>query len=127
MLPEELSTDLCSLKEGEDRPCLAVRMVFDADGHKHSHRFLRGVMRSAARLTYEQAQAAFDGKPDDATGPLLEPVLRPIYGPPIKRSPLAREQRATRWISICRSGASCWAPTARSPSHRHPRASKSIG
>ena len=29
MLPEELSNDLCSLKEGVDRPCLAVRMVFD--------------------------------------------------------------------------------------------------
>ncbi len=34
MLPEELSADLCSLKEGLDRPCLAVRMVFDAQGHK---------------------------------------------------------------------------------------------
>ena len=31
MLPEELSADLCSLTEGEDRPCLAVRMVFDAE------------------------------------------------------------------------------------------------
>ena len=41
MLPEELSADLCSLKEGVDRPCLAVRMVFDAHGHKRSHKFLR--------------------------------------------------------------------------------------
>ena len=64
MLPEELSADLCSLKEGVDRPCLAVRMVFDAHGHKRRHKFLRGVMRSAARLTYARAQAAFDGKPD---------------------------------------------------------------
>ena len=64
MLPEELSADLCSLKEGVDRPCLVVRMVFDAQGHKRSHTFLRGVMRSAARLTYAQAQAAFDGNPD---------------------------------------------------------------
>lgn len=61
MLPEELSADLCSLKEGVDRPCLAVRMVFDAQGHKKSHHFLRGVMRSAARLSYADAQAAFDG------------------------------------------------------------------
>ena len=57
MLPEELSADLCSLKEGVDRPCLAVRMVFDAQGRKRSHTFLRGVMRSAARLTYARAQA----------------------------------------------------------------------
>ena len=39
MLPEELSADLCSLKEGVDRPCLAVRMVFDAHGHKRGHHF----------------------------------------------------------------------------------------
>ncbi|MDE2266726.1 MAG: ribonuclease R [Alphaproteobacteria bacterium] len=64
MLPEKLSADLCSLKEGVDRPCLAVRMVFDAHGRKRHHEFLRGVMRSAARLTYAQAQHAFDGTPD---------------------------------------------------------------
>jgi ribonuclease R len=64
MLPEKLSADLCSLKEGVDRACLAVRMVFDANGRKRRHEFLRGIMRSAARLTYAQAQRAFDGKPD---------------------------------------------------------------
>jgi ribonuclease R len=64
MLPEQLSADLCSLKEKEDRPCLAVRMVFDARGTKRDHRFFRGTMRSAARLTYAQAQGAFDGKSD---------------------------------------------------------------
>jgi ribonuclease R len=64
MLPERLSADLCSLKEGVDRACLAVRMVFDANGRKRRHEFLRGIMRSAARLTYAQAQRAFNGKPD---------------------------------------------------------------
>jgi ribonuclease R len=64
MLPEALSADLCSLKEGVDRACLAVRMVFDKNGRKRRHEFLRGIMRSAARLTYAQAQRAFDGKPD---------------------------------------------------------------
>ncbi len=64
MLPEKLSADLCSLKEGVDRPCLAVRMVFDKEGRKRRHEFLRGTMRSAARLTYAQAQRAFDGKAD---------------------------------------------------------------
>jgi ribonuclease R len=37
-------------------------------------------MRSAARLIYEQAQAARDGQPDEVTGPLLEPVIAPLYG-----------------------------------------------
>ena len=68
MLPEALSADLCSLRENEDRPCLAVRMVFDARGAKRRHEFVRGIMRSAARLTYAQAQAAFDGRPDHEDG-----------------------------------------------------------
>ena len=80
MLPEKISNDLCSLKEDEARACLAVRIVFDKDGRKLKHRFFRGLMRSAASLTYEQAQAAIDGRPDEVTRPLLDPVLRPLWG-----------------------------------------------
>ncbi len=65
MLPERLSADLCSLMEGVDRPCLAVRMVFDRHGRKKRHEFLRAMMRSAASLTYAQAQDAFDGRADE--------------------------------------------------------------
>ena len=80
MLPEELSNGLCSLKPGEDRGCLAVRMVIDAEGCKLRHRFMRGLMRSAARLTYEQVQAAAAGNPDERTAALMEPAIRPLYG-----------------------------------------------
>jgi ribonuclease R len=80
MLPERISNDLCSLKEDEPRGCLAVRMVFDKDGRKLKHRFFRALMRSAAGLTYEQAQAAIDGRPDEVTTPLLDAVLRPLWG-----------------------------------------------
>jgi len=80
MLPERLSNGLCSLREGENRACLAVRMVFGADGRKRSHRFVRGLMRSAAKLSYEQAQAAMDGQPDAKAGALLEPILKPLWG-----------------------------------------------
>jgi len=79
MLPERISNDLCSLKEGEARPSMAVRMVFTAAGQKKSHSFHRVLMRSAAKLSYGQAQAAIDGNPDDKTGPLLEPVLKPLW------------------------------------------------
>ena len=92
MLPEKLSADLCSLKEGVDRPCLAVRMVFDAGGKKRHHEFLRGVMRSAARLTYAQAQRAFDGKPDAALSATARDTLAALwkaYGALVK----AREAR----------------------------------
>ena len=40
------------------------------------HRFMRGLMRSQARLTYEQVQEARDGRPNDFTRPLLEPIMR---------------------------------------------------
>ena len=60
MLPEALSNGWCSLKPGEDRGCLFVEMQVGADGRKRAHRFGRGLMRSAARLTYEQVQATHD-------------------------------------------------------------------
>ncbi|WP_297737857.1 ribonuclease R [uncultured Maricaulis sp.] len=80
MLPERLSNDLCSLREKEDRPCLAVRMVFDKDGNKRSHRFLRGWMRSAAKLSYTQAQTAIDGGDGGPANALLDAVLKPLWG-----------------------------------------------
>ena len=84
MLPERLSNGLCSLKEGENRATLAVRMVFDSDGRKLGHKFHRGLMRSHAKLSYEQAQAAIDGVEngggtDDTTGPILDAILRPLW------------------------------------------------
>lgn len=79
MLPERISNDLCSLVPGQPRGALAVRMVIGNDGRKRSHSFHRILMRSAAKLNYAQAQAAIDGRPDDTTGPLLDPILKPLY------------------------------------------------
>lgn len=61
MLPERLSNDLCSLRENEDRPCLAVEMRLRRDGRKIDHRFMRAMMRSAAKLSYRDAQNIIDG------------------------------------------------------------------
>jgi ribonuclease R len=79
MLPERISNDLCSLRPLQDRPALAVRMVVGADGRKRRHTFHRVMMRSAAKLSYEQAQRAIDGQPDETTAPLLESVIRPLW------------------------------------------------
>jgi ribonuclease R len=93
MLPERISNDLCSLRPNEDRAALAVRIVIGADGRKRSHSFHRVLMRSAAKLSYQQAQGAVDGWPDDTTGPLLASILEPLYAAyrTIKR---ARDERS---------------------------------
>jgi ribonuclease R len=93
MLPERISNDLCSLVPGAPRGALAVRMVIAKDGRKRSHTFHRVLMRSAAKLHYAQAQAAIDGHPDDTTGPLLKPILQPLYDAyaAVKRARDARE------------------------------------
>ncbi|TPJ28659.1 ribonuclease R [Mesorhizobium sp. B2-8-3] len=79
MLPERISNDLCSLREGEDRPAIAVRMTFSSEGRKLRHSFHRVMMKSAAKLSYPQAQAAIDGVPDDKTRPILDGVLKPLW------------------------------------------------
>lgn len=79
MLPERISNELCSLKENVDRPALAVKMIFDADGHKRSHTFHRIMMRSHARLAYTEAQDAIDGREAPRAEPWLENVLKPLW------------------------------------------------
>ncbi|MEM7301207.1 MAG: ribonuclease R [Pseudomonadota bacterium] len=78
MLPERISNELCSLKEGVDRPALAVVMRFSAKGQKISHSFHRIMMRNPVRLAYEEAQAAFDGQPNERAAPFVEQVLEPL-------------------------------------------------
>jgi ribonuclease R len=80
MLPEPLSNGWCSLKPGEDRPCLAAHLTIDAAGRLLEHSFHRAIMRSHARLTYDQVQEARDGRPDETTGTLGENVIMPLYG-----------------------------------------------
>ncbi len=88
MLPERLSGDLCSLREGADRLALSVFATLDARGELHGYRFAETVIRSRARLTYEQVQAALEGGtrlPEGLQAP-VEQLLR-----------LARVLRARRF------------------------------
>ncbi len=78
MLPEKLSNDLCSLRPDQDRACLAVSIYLDEKGHVISHKFVRGLMRSRLRLTYEEAQAIFDGDKQSPLSPMLQ-TLHKIY------------------------------------------------
>jgi ribonuclease R len=60
MLPETLSADICSLREGEDRAALACHLQVSREGQLKSWRFSRARVRIAANIAYEDAQAAID-------------------------------------------------------------------
>jgi ribonuclease R len=76
MLPEVLSADVCSLKEGVDRAALACHLHIGKDGQIKDWRFTRAVVRLAANIAYEDAQAAIDGTLDH---PLTETALKPLW------------------------------------------------
>ncbi len=62
MLPERLCNDLCSLRPHEDRLAVSVRMRLDAEGAICSVQAMKAVIRSAARLSYEQVDDLLEGK-----------------------------------------------------------------
>lgn len=99
MLPEALSNEMCSLKPHVERACMAIEMVISSGGKLKSYKVKRGLMKSKARLTYNQVQAAIDGSPDEMTQPLLENVIQPLYG--VYKSLLkARNQRGTLDLEV---------------------------
>ena len=97
MLPEELSADICSLKEGEARAAMACHLKIDAQGNIKSWRFTRAKVCIAANIAYEDAQAAIDASSEERVevsspvcwmpeveGPvpreLVEKALKPLWG-----------------------------------------------
>ena len=63
MLPQELSTDICSLRPNEDRLVLSCTMQLDAKGNIESYEIVEGIIRSAARMTYTAVTAILEGDP----------------------------------------------------------------
>ena len=79
MLPETLSADICSLKQGEVRAALACHMVIDKDGSLKSWRFTRAKICVVANIAYENAQAAIDGTGGEVDTQLVEKALKPLW------------------------------------------------
>jgi ribonuclease R len=94
MLPETLSADICSLKEGADRGALACHLVISAEGALKSFRFTRALVRIAANIAYEDAQAAIDGAETELPAELVDGALRPLWA--------------------------CWAALSKARDHREP-------
>ena len=79
MLPEALSNDMCSLNPHVDRAAMGFHLWIDDTGELRKYKVFRALIRSHARLTYEQVQAAKDGVEDDITKPLMTHVINPLY------------------------------------------------
>ncbi|GGE79158.1 ribonuclease R family protein [Sphingomonas prati] len=79
MLPEILSADVCSLKEGVDRAALACHLRVGADGTLKGWHFTRATVRIAANIAYEDAQAAIDGEAGRVPAELVEEALKPLW------------------------------------------------
>ena len=91
MLPHALSSDVCSLVEGQDRLTQTAVIDLDASGKVERTAFHDGLIRSAARLSYQQAQAIVDGDASarGRAAPLVEPLLA--------MDELAKKMRARRY------------------------------
>jgi ribonuclease R len=86
MLPEELSADICSLKEGEDRAAMACHLRISKHGEIKSWRFTRAKVRIAANIAYEDAQAAIDAANEERVD-----VSSPVCWMPEVEGPVPRE------------------------------------
>jgi ribonuclease R len=97
MLPEELSADICSLKEGQARAAMACHLKIGKDGELKSWRFTRAKICVAANIAYEDAQAAMDAAGEErievssptcdmppvegrVPAEIVEKALKPLWG-----------------------------------------------
>jgi ribonuclease R len=119
MLPEALSNGWCSLRPNEDRGCLFVEMQIDRTGRKTGHRFGRGLMRSAARMTYEEVQAAEDAH-DDLGLPLvhLYAAYRALLAARLERGTLDLDLPERKVVLDDQGHVLSVAPAPRLDSHR---------
>lgn len=99
MLPEILSADVCSLKEGQDRAAMACHFRVSKDGKLSDWRFTRAVIRVAANIAYEEAQGAIDALAAKRDPDTMEPAL-------------AREALVPLW--------QCWAALSKARDAREP-------
>ncbi len=90
MLPHSLSSGVCSLVEGEDRLTQTVLLEIDREGRVQRAEFHDGVIRSAAKLSYQQAQAIVDGEP------ALRERFAPLVPSLLEMDALARSMRRRR-------------------------------
>ncbi len=105
MLPEAISNDLCSLRPHEDRAAMVADIIIDKDGQRQAFAIDRALIKSHARLTYDQVQAVYDGTLDEADCAVPHGALHSLFGAwraltidRTKRAPLALNLKERRVI-----------------------------
>ncbi len=96
MLPERLSNGLCSLNPNEDRYCLAVHVWIDHHGNMKRYKFVRGLMRSRYRFTYNELQAVHD---TGSEHPLRTTIIEPLFAA-YKALAAERDKRGALALSL---------------------------
>jgi len=91
MLPEVLSADVCSLKEGADRAAMACHLSIDQHGRVKDWRFTRALVRIAEVIAYEDAQARVDADEAGENLQNLWAAWRALYAARQARDPLELE------------------------------------
>jgi ribonuclease R len=76
MLPEKLSNELCSLKEGKNKLCYSVLMELSPTAELISYELRQTIINSKKRLTYEEAQEIIEGKLKSPLSPILQDMYR---------------------------------------------------
>lgn len=118
MLPPALSNGLCSLKPHEDRMAVLAEIRFSATGQPSATRFAPAVMRSTARLTYDQVKACVLDKDARALAELEEnprnKEILAMLAEAFRSTPCCARpaERAAAWISICPSPNTALTPRA---------------
>ncbi len=91
MLPEALSTDVCSLRQGEDRAAMVCHLRIDSHGRVMDWRFTRALVRIAENIAYEDAQARIDSGDTDQNLQNLWAAWRALFSARNARDPLELE------------------------------------
>jgi ribonuclease R len=98
MLPEVLSADVCSLKEGTDRAAMACHLTIDSHGRVKDWRFTRALVRISEVIAYEDAQARIDSGEAGENLRHLWAAWRALFAARQARDPLELELPERRVI-----------------------------
>jgi len=116
MLPEILSAEVCSLKTGEDRAALACHLQVGKDGQLKGWRFTRAVVRIAANIAYEDAQAITNSFPRESGGLGAAPDSLKTLDPRLRGGTAERELVAEALKPLW----TCWRALAKARDAREP-------